>query len=114
MTGTVENDFSNEARGHSILSVATTENASEGEKKQRKIKEGRSVWKNWSSRKDMQVLMDTGTIGKGKKSRKHFEDDTLCDTVRYILRSNNIQLLSWGTRRLHVDETDSDVNLQQW
>lgn len=82
---------------------APKENCNGIEKKENKKKDGRSVWKHWSARKDMKLLMDTGTTGKEKKSRKHFEDDTLHETVRYILQSNNIQLLSWGTRRLYVD-----------
>lgn len=51
----------------------------------------------------MQKLFHEGTVVKGKRSCKHFEDDTIRETVRYILQSNNIQLLSWGTRRLYVD-----------
>lgn len=51
----------------------------------------------------MNLVMDTGKITACKRSRKHFEYDTLREPVRYILLSNNIQLLPWGTRRLMID-----------
>lgn len=62
-----------------------------------------SKWRHWNSRKDMNVLMESGELGLERRSRKHFEDETLRETVRYILQSNNVQLMSWGTRRLCIN-----------
>lgn len=81
----------------------------------RKEKEGKStavsdrtgMWKHWNARKDLQVIIHTGNIRSGKWSPRHFENETLRETVRYILQSNNIQLLSWGTRRLFVEGEQS-------
>lgn len=64
---------------------------------------GVSRWSHWNARKVMKDLMKTGELTREKRSRKHFEDDTLIETVWYILHSNNVQLMSWGTRQLYIN-----------
>ena len=54
-------------------------------------KQGRDDWLN---------LMETGKIEKQKFSRKDYEDDVAEKVVEFILCEENVQLLSWGNRRI--------------
>lgn len=53
-------------------------------------------------RKDMMQILQDGTITKHGKNRRMFDEDTIKKTVHYILHSDHVQLLSWGTKRLKV------------
>lgn len=74
-----------------------------GKKSTNVYSNGISMWRHWHSRKDMAVMMQCGKVGQERKNRKCFEDQTLRETVRYILQGNNVQLLSWGTRKMFVN-----------
>lgn len=64
---------------------------------------GLSEWSHWNSRKMMKCVLADGGPRPLKESRKYFGQDTLRETVRYVLQSTNVHLLSWGTRRLLVN-----------
>lgn len=66
------------------------------------VKNPKSRWRHWYARRDMRHIIDTGNLKPGRKVKMCFTEETLRETVRYILQTNNVQLLSWGTRRLYI------------
>lgn len=75
------------------------ETAGRGEKI---VKNPRSRWSHWYARRDMRHILETGRLKPARKPRKAFEEDTLRETVRYILQNINVQILAWSTRRLYI------------
>lgn len=61
-----------------------------------------SKWEHWRGRKDLRAIISDGTMDNGPKPRKRFDDESLCETVRFILCSNNVQLLYWGVRGIYT------------
>lgn len=66
------------------------------------VSNSRSMWRHWCARRDMRNILQTGKLEPARNVRTCFEEYTLQETVRYILQGNNVQLLSWGTRRLFI------------
>lgn len=57
---------------------------------------------HWRGRRDMRTILAEGALHEASKHRKRFDEDSLTETVRFILSSNNIHMLSWGVRRVLI------------
>lgn len=53
-----------------------------------------------TSRTDWLTLVATGALSTETKRRRHFEDDILVRMLCFLFRADNVQLLSWGTKRV--------------
>lgn len=62
-----------------------------------------SAWGHRSARSNMSRMMATGKVVKERKKRVGIPDEVIRATVQYILQSNNVQYMAWGTRRIVVD-----------
>lgn len=62
-----------------------------------------SAWEHRSARNNLVRMTTTGTVVKERKRRVGIADDVIRATVQYILQSNNVQYMAWGTRRILAD-----------
>lgn len=62
-----------------------------------------SRWIHWRSRNDMLSMISKGDLSTVRKVRRSFDDNSIRETLMYILNDNNVHLLSWGTKRMKVN-----------
>lgn len=62
----------------------------------------KSPWKIMRSRNEMIRLLSKCTISETRKPRLVLSDASLARTVRYILKSNHVQQMVWGMRRIII------------
>lgn len=46
------------------------------------------------------ALIAAGGLSTEKKMRSHFNDEVLVRMLSFLFRADNVQLLSWGTKRV--------------
>ena len=57
-----------------------------------------------ASRKNWYLLLCNGVVLTKKRSKKRLQDNDIRDALRFIINPQNVQLLSWGSKRVRVDQ----------
>ena len=69
----------------------------------KKSRSGAAAYAYQRARKDWDFLLSDGRVPQVIHTRKRCSDESIRKAVQYLFRPENVQLLSWGTKRIRLD-----------